>query len=209
MRGIIIFIIGISAISAAFPDVIYDEQTYNYEDIWDAISIYGELDYETADDFETTENWTLELVKVWLHLFGGPYSTNIRVDVFEDTGNGPGKALFGEEVPADDIMWTDTGDTWDPPTYEVDIPITGFDIAAGTRYWVGLQTTGGSSQVYWLIMINEPDWWSNYYFYDGSTWNDSEDYFGYAGACCFELHGSPGGSGVNARSFGAIKALYR
>jgi hypothetical protein len=208
MRGISLLIIIMPLGFVVSADVIYDEQTYNYDDTINALSIYGLAGYETADDFETTENWTLELVKVWLHLFGGPYSTNIRVDVFEDTGNGPGKALFGEEVPADDIMWTDTGDTWDPPTYEVDIPITGFDIAAGMRYWLGLQTTGGSN-CFWLVMLNEPEWWSNCYFYYQGTWYDSEDFFSEASACEFELHGSPAGSGVNARSLGHIKSLYR
>jgi hypothetical protein len=207
MRGIIILIIAVFSIPAAFADIIYDEQTYNYDDTINALSIYGPLGYETADDFETNEDWTLELVKVWFITWGGAHDTSIRVDIFEDTGGGPGTTLYREVILSDQIGWILVSDWY--AIYEADIPITGFDIVTGTRYWLGLQTAEGDSQVYWLVMLNKPDWWSNCYFYDGSTWYDSEDYYGQNSACEFELHGTPAGSGVNARSLGAIKALYR
>ncbi len=40
-------------------------------------------------------------------------------------------------------------------------------------------------------MPNNPYyWWENCYFYNGSAWYDSADYFGEASACEFELHGT-------------------
>jgi hypothetical protein len=208
MRGIIIFITAVFSIPTAFADVIYDEQTLDWGNTWNGFTINGEYGFETADDFETTDDWTLEMVRFWVFTYNPP-NNDIRVDIFEDTGYRPGTPVFREEVPSGDITWVrlELG-MLEPLKYRADIPISGFDIVAATRYWLGLQTTSGDS-CYWFVMPNQPEWWSNCYFYDGSTWYDSEDYYGQNSACEFELHGTPDDSGVNARSLGGIKALYR
>jgi hypothetical protein len=207
MRGIIIFIIGISAISAAFPDIIYDDQTYNYGDTNNGLSIWSEIGYEPADDFEADSYWTLETVRFWLFYSG---EQNIRVDIFSNDDGEPGAPppgdLYFEEVPSGDIIWTDTGDVmfgW--PIYEVDVPITGFDIIPDTRYWLGLLSITGDNS-FWLTMPHNSDWWNSVrVFYEG-TW--IPDFF-YSSACEFELHGTPDDTAVEAGSFGGIKALYR
>jgi len=187
---------------AAYADAIYDEQTFDYDETWNGYSIYGADGYETADDFETTEDWNLEMIRFW-KFYDSQH--NIRVDIFGDSGAGPGSILFHEDVPAGDITWTLAYDS-DIPVYEADVPISGFDIDAGTRYWLGLQvTTGGNA--FWLVMENDPEWWENCYFYDGA-WYDSYDYFGEASACEFELHGTPGDAAVEPASLGTIKAGF-
>jgi len=204
-----IFTIVASLTLRAHADVIYDKQTFDWGACWNALSIYGAADCETADDFETTEDWTLDLIRVWLFTWSSHSGTVIRVDIFENTDAGPGNTLFEEEVKGADMTWTWVPNYFWDPIYEVDIPISGFDIVAGTRYWLGLQTTKADVNTFWCVMINEPDWWSNCYFYYEGTWYDTEEFFLEPYACFFELHGTPDYTAVEAGSFGAIKALYR
>jgi hypothetical protein len=137
MRGIIILIIAVFSIPAAFADIIYDEQTYNSEETWNFYSIYGGYLYETADDFETTDDWTLNLVRFWIltgiYNFGNTPNLDIRVDVFEDASGYPGGIVFQEVVPSENITWTEVGSIF-YDIYQADIPVIGFDIKAGKRY---------------------------------------------------------------------------
>ncbi len=204
MERLGLLIIAIFLATAVYADVIYDDQTFDWSETSDGYSIYGGNGYEVADDFETTEDWTLEMIRFWKFY---PSQHNIRVDIFGDSRMGPGSALFQEEVPAGDITWT-LAHSSDIPVYEADVPISSFDILAGTRYWLGLQATSGASSCFWLVMLNEPDWWENCYFYDGSGWYDSYDYYGEASACEFELHGTPADAAVEPASLGAIKAAF-
>ena len=167
-------------------DVIYDDQTLDLDAWWNAYSIYGANGYEPADDFETTADSTLEMVRFWVMQGNG---FDIRVDIFDDSGAGPGSVLYQEEVPGSDITWTIAYQDFYDTIWEADIPISGFDIVAGTRYWLGLQSTSGGNK-FWCVMLNEPEWWSNCYFYYYGTWYDSEDFFSEASACMFELHGT-------------------
>jgi len=202
MKKLGLLTIVVSVATAVYADVIYDDQTYNPYVTWNAYSIHGGYGYETADDFETAADWTLEMVRFWV-IYSGTY--NIRVDIFDDSGAGPGSPLFQEEVPSEEITWTlvdDPGYT----IYKVEVPISGFGLVAGTRYWLGLQRIKGSN-AFWLVMPNEPDWWENCYFYDGG-WYDSYDYYGEASACEFELHGTPADAAIEPASLGTIKAGF-
>jgi hypothetical protein len=203
LKTIFFSIIGFTIATSVYADVIYDDQNY-YDNTWfDGYSIYGDDGYETADDFETTADWNLEVIRFW-DLWG--HSFDIRVDIFDDSGAGPGTNIFREEVSSTEMTWTDMHDPF-YAIWEVDIPISGFNIASGTRYWLGLQSTSSSFSCYWLVTENDPAWWSNCYFYDGG-WYDSVDYFGYASACMFELHGSPADAAVEPASLGTIKAGF-
>jgi hypothetical protein len=210
MRGIVIFIIiAVFSIAAAFADIIYDEQTYDYDDVGNGSSIWYEI-CESADDFELAGYWDLEMVRVWLFYSG---EQDVRIDIFSNGTDDmpaypPPGDLYYEEVPAESITWTDTGDSmFGYPIYRLDIPIEGFYIETGIRYWLGLQSISGDNS-YWLVFENHLEyWWEDMcIFYEGQWCRDTlfrrQD-------CMFELHGTPAGSGVNARSFGAIKALYR
>jgi hypothetical protein len=184
LKRIGFLIIGFAIATSVYADVIYDDQAFESGASWNAYSIHGGYGYETADDFETTADWTLEMVTFWVIYYG---TFDVRVDIFDDSGAGPGTNLFQDEVPSGEITWTLVEDLV-YTIYEVEVPISGFDIVAGTRYWLGLQRTSGSNAV-WLVMPNEPEWWENCHFYDGG-WFDSYDYFGEASACEFELHGT-------------------
>jgi hypothetical protein len=189
----------------AYADVIYDEQTYDYWETYTRYSIWGEAGYETADDFEVEGYWTLELVRVWLCYSG---EQDIRVDIFSNgadnkPGSPPPGDLYYEEVTAGAITWTDTGDSgWGYPFYQLDIPITGFDIEPATRYWVGLQSISGDNS-YWLVTL-DLRWVDAHWFYEGN-WHGG-GFIRYD--CEFELHGTPV-TGVETASLGEIKALFR
>jgi hypothetical protein len=211
MRGIIIFITAVFSIPAAFADVIYNEQTYDYEETDNGFSIWGEGGYEMADDFEVECCWNLEMVRVWLFYSG---EQDIRVDIFSNgaddkPGAPPPGDLYYEEVPAESIKWKDTGDSmFGYPIYQLDIPIEGFYIETGIRYWLGLQSITGNNS-YWLGFVNSDTyWWKGACFYYNGAWYNG-DYIFERYDCEFELHGTPDDSGVNARSLGGIKALYR
>jgi hypothetical protein len=165
-------------------DEIYDDQSYYGNDWTNGYSIWGDEGLETADDFETTAYWTLEMVRFWVKAYA---TQDIRIDIFDDSGTGPGATVFQEEVSSTEMTWT-LIDGWNS-IYEVDIPVSGFNIAGVTRYWLGLQSTTGANS-WWKVMDNEPDWWDNCYFYYYGIWYDSEDFFGEASACMFELHGT-------------------
>jgi hypothetical protein len=187
MKQLSIIITAVSLATGVYADVIYDDQAYEGGWYPNGYSIWGEADYEPADDFETAAYWTLEMVRFWV-LQGSSF--DIRVDIFDDSGAGPGNVLYQEEVLASDITWTIAyQDFLFQVVWEADIPINGFDIVAGTRYWLGLQSTSGGNK-FWCVMPNEPEWWSNCYFYYEGTWYDSEDLFSEASACMFELHGT-------------------
>jgi hypothetical protein len=205
MRGIIIFIIGVSAISAAFPDVIYDEQTYNYDEMY-IPPLVGPEGYKVADDFETDGDWLLELIKVWLV---APAPGDVLVELFADSGAGPddGNVLFSEIVGEADSNWSETGDPYEPPIYEVDLPVNDFDIAPGTRYWLSLNYLDDYAG--WPVMLDSIYWWDTVYLNYYGSWEGWWGPFGEHYGCMFELHGTPDDSGVNARSLGGIKALYR
>lgn len=210
MKKAYIFAILAFFASASYGGVIYDDQTYDYNATLNAGSIWGEDDHEIADDFETTADWTLELVRFWF-LYSG--EQDIRVDIFS---NGPDNKpaspppgdLYNEEVSSTDIAWTDTGDEFPGwPIYRVDIPVSGFDIIAGTRYWLGLQSITGNKS-WWLVFQHDYEhWWEIAMYHDGSEWRIAsgpfEEY-----ACEFELHGTPVSS-VKSASLGTIKALFR
>jgi hypothetical protein len=209
MRKVYIVTIAASLTLTVYADVIYDEQTYNYEETYNGLSIWGEVGYETADDFEVEGYWTLELVRAWLVYAG---EQDIRVDIF---GNGaddmpacpPPGDLYYEEVLAESITWTDTGDSLSGyPIYQVDIPIGGFPIESGARYWLGLQSLTGDNS-YWLVFWSN-QWWEGTCFYDDG-WNRVVDTFNVEKDCEFELHGTPDDTGFEAGSVGRIKALYR
>ena len=88
MERLGLLIIAVSSAAAVYADVIYDDQNYYDHTWWNAYSIYGAYGYETADDFKTTVDCTLEMVRFWF--LWGDYQ-DIRVDIFEDSGAGPGK----------------------------------------------------------------------------------------------------------------------
>jgi len=204
-----IFTILASSALPAYADVIYDEQTYNYGETDNGCTIWGEAGYESADDFEVEGFWTLEMVRVWLFYSG---EQDIRVDIFSNGADDkpaapPPGDLYYEEVPAESIKWTDTGDSkygW--PIYQLDIPIDGFYVETGTRYWLALQSTTGNNS-YWLE-FQYTDWWEGACFYDGVWYRQGEYVFEWYD-CEFELHGTPDDAAVEAKSFGGIKALYR
>ena len=89
---------------SGYRDVIYDDQSYYGNDPSNAYSIWGDEGWETADDFEVYNFWTLEMVRVWLW---GESGVDIRVDIFGDSGDGPddGDVLFSEIVNGSDITW--------------------------------------------------------------------------------------------------------
>jgi hypothetical protein len=184
MERLGLLIIAVSVATAVYADVIYDEQSYYGNDWSTGFSIWGDEGWETADDFETTADCTLEMVRFWVLYYG---QQNIRVDIFDDSGAGPGSILFQEEISSAEMTWTLIDGLY--YIYEVDVPISDFNIVPDTRYWLGLQTTSGDN-LWWVVMPNEPEWWENCYFYYEGMWYDSEDFFSEASACMFELHGT-------------------
>jgi hypothetical protein len=133
-------------------------------------------------------DWTLEVSRVWISSNDGP--DDIIVTIFGDSGDGPdeGNVLFTDTVLGSDQTWTDTGDVaHDYTIWEVDIPISGFDVVPGTRYWLCLQYLGG--RAYWQTTYQDPAWWDVLYTYYSGIWHSSYDFIGLDLACFFELHG--------------------
>jgi hypothetical protein len=93
--GLLIILIAMTA--AVYADVIYDAQTFDWSATWNGFSIYAGNGYETADDFETAEDWTLETISFW-ELWSSQH--NIRVHIFSDSAGAPGSVLYQEEVTA-------------------------------------------------------------------------------------------------------------
>jgi hypothetical protein len=209
MKQLSILIIAVSLATGVYADVIYDDQTFDYGGTEDAFTIWGEGGYETADDFEVDSNWTLEFVRVWIAYTG---EQDIRVDIFSNgaddkPGTPPPGDFYYEEVPAGSINWIDTGYSWCGfPIYQLDIPIEGFYIELGTRYWLGLQSTTGNNS-YWL-QFEFTDWWEGTCFYYKGIWTRTGELLFGRNDCEFELHGTPGGSAVETVSLGVIKAGF-
>jgi hypothetical protein len=167
--------------------VIYDDQTYDYVAMFTALNITSPT-YKLADDFEVYEDWTLGVARVWIPCNDGP--DDIVVEIFGDSGDGPdeGNVLFTETVPGSAQIWTDTGDEeYGYTIWEVDIPISGFEVVPGTRYWLCLQYLGG--RAYWAVTKQDPAWWDVLYTYINGTWRSSYDFIGLDLACFFELYG--------------------
>jgi hypothetical protein len=198
--------------SVAYADVIYDEQTYDYDDVGNGLSIWGEPGYETADDFEVEGYWTLEVVRVWLFYTG---EQNIRVDIFSNGADDkpacpPPGDLYYEEVPAESITWNDTGDSmFGYPIYQLDIPIEGFYVETGIRYWLGLQSITGEESWWLTFQSYATYWWDGACFYYEGFWYQGDGPIWDRYDCMFELYGTPDDTGVEAGSVGRIKALYR
>ena len=168
-------------------EVIYDGQTYNFDEIFGGFSITSPT-YKLADDFEVDDDWRLDVNRVWIPSNDGP--DDIIVEIFADSGDGPDvdDVLFTETVGGSDQTWTDTGDVLNDYTiWEVDIPISGFEIVPGTRYWLSLQYQGG--RAFWTVTYQDPAWWDVLYSYISGTWRSSYDFIGLGLACFFELHG--------------------
>ena len=205
MKRVCIVIILAPLASVAYADVIYDEQTYNYDEMY-IPPLVGPEGYKVADDFETDGSWVLEVIKVWLV---AQVPGDVLVEIFADSGDGPDddNLLFSETVSEEDSKWSETGDPYGWPIYEVALPISGFDIEPGTRYWLSLNYPDDYAA--WPVMASPPEWWDTVYFnYDGSWegwWGPFSEHYG----CMFELHGTPDDTTVEAGSFGGIKALYR
>jgi len=168
--------------------VIYDDQTYNYAEMFGAFNITSPT-YKLADDFEVYEDWDLEVCRAWIASNDGP--DDIIVSIYGDSGDGPdeGNILFTETVPGSEQTWTDTGDeTGSHMIWEVDIPISGFELAPGTRYWLCLQYLG--SRAYWVVTRQNPaSWWDVLYTYVNGLWRSSVEFIGLELACFFELYG--------------------
>jgi hypothetical protein len=168
--------------------VIYDDQTY-YTSLLTAGFVIT-APSKVADDFEVDGDWTLEMIRVWLL---GAYCDTL-VEVFGDSGAGPDDAdlLFSETVDEADQTWTFTGDSWvGYPIVEVDVPISGFVIGPGARYWLSLQAENDGVTRGWAGMYHNPEYWDMCYGYYGGTWIASYYLYGLAYDCFFELHGTP------------------
>jgi hypothetical protein len=168
-------------------EVIYDGQTYDFDEIYGGFNITSPT-YKLADDFEVDDDWRLEVNKVWISSNDGP--ADIIVEIFADSGDGPDDddVLFTETVSGSDQTWTDTGDVlYDYTIWEVDIPISGFEVVPGTRYWLSLQYQGG--RAYWNITYHDLAWWDVLYTSIHSVWRSSYEFVGRALGCFFELHG--------------------
>jgi hypothetical protein len=187
LKTIGFLIIGFTIATSVYADVIYGAQTYDYDETVNGFSIYGAEGYETADDFETTQDWTLEMVRFWVFY---TVEQDIRVDIFSNSGGQPAGDppgdLYNEEVAYSYITWTDTGDSmYGYPIYKVDVPLTGFIIDASTRYWLGLQSlTGGYSS--WLQLDRQGCWYDTLIYHNGDWYDPSGHH-----ASEFELHGTP------------------
>ncbi len=130
--------------------------------------------------------WTLEMVRVWLINSG---TGDMLVEVFGDAGAIPDEdnLLYAETVSEGDYTWTDTGDWVVWPVYEVEIPITGFDISPGTMYWLSLQLQHeGSARIFWCATDYQTEWWDFYAYYFDGMWESGH----HAVDQVFELHGS-------------------
>jgi hypothetical protein len=172
-------------------DVIYDDQTYDYDYCTNGLSIYGEAGYESADDFIPENNVTVREVVIWL----SRSDVDLRCDFYEGSGSGPGDDppadFFSEEVPSADITWEDTGDSvFGYPVIKCTVPISNCELTGGDYYWLGFQNTTGSNTFWWAFdhsTMGGPYWHPTYFWYVSywyyDSWFGSYDHF-------YELHGS-------------------
>jgi hypothetical protein len=128
------------------------------------------------------------MVRVWIFNYG---TGDMLVEIFAGLGDIPDddNLLYSETVSDGDYTWTATGDSmYGMPVYEVEIPISGFDISPGAMYWLSLQHQGSGSY-YWCATYHQPEWWDEFALFYGGVWIaggfcDNKDQF-------FELHGTP------------------
>jgi len=156
-------------------DLIYGDQTYDYYYCTNGLSIYGALNWESADDFIPEDDVTVQEVVIWLTR----PDVDLRCDFYEGSSGGPGDDppanFFNEEVSSGDITWEDTGDTlYGYPIIECSVPISDCELIDGDYYWLGFQNTTGPNTYWWAFdygTMGGP-YWQECYFYYGSYWTN-------------------------------------
>jgi hypothetical protein len=191
MRRLSIALTAVLLATAVYADVIYDDQTYDFVYLANGLSIYGALNYESADDFIPDDDVTVNEIVIWL----SGQNIDLRVDWFEGSSSGPGDDppadFFSEEVPSGEITWEDIGGWW-PPVIKATVPITNVNLTAGETYWLGFQNTTGSNTFWWAFDYGEMGgpYWEQTYFYYTSYWTVGQAVFGSPYDHFYELHGS-------------------
>ena len=186
--------------SAGRADEIWFDQSFD-DGAGDAyltngLSILGSASYSSADDFEPEDDVTVEEVVYFISGQG----MNIRVDFYEGSSSGPGDAppadFFNEEVSSGDIDWENTGYIYFGIylCIKATVPISGVDLDAGEKYWVGAQTTSGGNTFWWCFNYGTfgGPYWDEEYFYYVSSWTPGSSQFLQAYDHYYELWGSSG-----------------
>jgi hypothetical protein len=177
----------------ASGDLLWDNELTPSGVMARAISPPAFPNIRVADDFVVPpEGWTIRSTHLnviedtgWTH--GGL----LTVFVYEDTGNGPGRAIHTETGP---FVRMATGDVYfGRPGFDYWYEGLEIEIAEGS-YWIGFQNPagGGAGTNYWQISDAGPDginsstgWFS---LNSGDTWTPEGDTWHHA----FEIRGEQG-----------------
>jgi hypothetical protein len=188
-----LFVIALSAVPVAADDleVLWD-QCYDYLLMFGGWEIYGE--YYTQDDFTLETDAEIEVVECWAYYYPEepvhprPFDVNIRYDQY----GMPGAYYFKDRVGSDDLEEIDTGfEHGGHPVYLYRLNIEPCHIEAGTPFWLEIRSDAenckwGSKDIGDLYFQWYPVYCSAY----------------------FRLLGTPEDTGVQAASWGEIKAGF-
>jgi len=159
-----------------------------------------------ADDFELTQQVDIAQVEIWA-IYAGGVASQIKVQFRSDASSTPGSVLW--EQTTSSLTHALTGyQAWSYNLYYTGITLaqTYFYPQATTRYWISMQTIGGSSADYWLAQN-----WSHYtmcYFSqdNGASWMSSQQAWGSAYDQDFNLITSA--TGLSRTTWGDIKSSF-
>ncbi len=180
-----------AAISLADDDlqVLWD-QYYDFGFMNGGFGIYGE--YYTQDDFTLETDAELEAVECWAYYYPEepahprPFNVNVRYDQY----GMPGAYYF--RTRTFDLEETYTGfDYHGYPLYHYRLNIEPVHIDGGTRFWLEIRTEAENCK------------WAN-----RSVGNMYYQWYQWDKAAYFRLLGTPEDTGVEAVSWGEIKAGY-
>jgi hypothetical protein len=159
-----------------------------------------------ADDFELTQHVDIASLELWA-IYAGGNATSIKVQFRANSSNTPGAVIW--EQTSTTLAHAFTG----YQAWGYNLMHTGVTLAqpyfwgnAATRYWLSMQTVGGSAADYWLAGAFAA-YTMNYFSQDnGSTWTSSQSAWGTAYDSYFVLIQSP--TGLDRTTWGDIKTSF-
>ncbi len=168
------------------------EEPYDFDRMNGGFGIYGQ--YYTQDDFTLETDAVLEAVECWAYYYfpdddyhPQPFNVTIRYDHY----GMPGGYYFTTRTF--DVEETDTGDVYGDGyhVYHYRLNIDGHHVDGGTPFWLEIRTDAENCK--WACKNV-----GNLYY----QWNQWDK------AAFFRLLGTPEDTGVEAVSWGEIKATF-
>lgn len=153
-------------------------QPFNYFMVTNGLGFSKTQHWMMADDFTCNQSGCIESIQIWA-VYPQAFPETFNIELRNSSEEGPSTIV--NSYATRPCVHTNTGYTmWGYPLYHTEILDMEISFEANTKYWLAIQSVGGSGAHYWLAT---PQIWADLSYFsdnDGDTWTSSLIEWGYA-----------------------------